>query len=395
MGCEFDRKRKSSSGCESGKKINKVKSSSTRVDNGVDSKLQKELLNAIIPDDDKLIDDTRIDPVESGKKIKKVKSSSTRVDNGVDSKLQKELWNAIIPCDEKLIDDTRIDPADHYQSDNERSVSVKAKEEVDDEVERIFKGFGRRKKNPEKSTEELGMFVEHRMAEFELADESDAELNLDNKPAINKLDKLPLLMDVLSKKPLQLEFSDRGVLTLLKNWLEPLLDGSLPNITVRSGVLKILLPPLSCSCQDLMKRQRVIESLPRTWLINGVRPIFNKSTRFEDTRKYLDDDKVLYRKPPVKRITHKTAMLDFKDTDDLDEFKRERKSCELSSSKQHASKPEAALLDFMIRARAKLVEHDKCRVQIHKKLRQLKAPKKKLLQASKLSAEGRDMFKFF
>ncbi|KAI3900880.1 hypothetical protein MKW92_024926 [Papaver armeniacum] len=378
MGCELDRKRKISSGCGSGKKIKKVR-------------------------------------------------SSTRVDNVVDSKLQKELWSAIIAdgdCDDKLIDDTRIDPADHYESDNERSVSVKAKEEVDDEVEKLFKGFGRRKKQPEKSAEELGMFVEHRMAEFELAAESDAELNLDNKPAITKLNKLPLLMDVLSKKPLQLEFLDRGVLTLLKNWLEPLPDGSLPNITVRSGVLKILtdfrmdleefdrreqlkrsglgkvIMFLSRSDEETAGNRKLAKDLVDKWS----RPIFNKSTRFEDTRKYLDDDRVLYRKPPVKRITHKTAMLEFKDTD-LDEFKRERKSGELSSSKQHASKPEAAPLDFMvrprskidpdeIRSRAKQVEHDKCRAQIRKKL-QLKAPKKKLLQASKLSAEGRDMFKFF
>ncbi|KAI3928208.1 hypothetical protein MKW98_023809 [Papaver atlanticum] len=367
MGCELDRKRKNSSGCE------------------------------------------------SGKKIKKVKSSSTRVDNGVDSKLQNELWNAIIPGDDKLIDDTRKDPADHYENDNERSVSVKAKEEVDDEVERLFKGFGRRKKKPEKSAEELGMFVEHRMAEFELAAESDAELNLDKKPAINKLDKLPLLMDVLSKKPLQLEFLDRGVLTLLKNWLEPLPDGSLPNITVRSGILKIL-TDFRLDLEEFDRREQLKRSglgktagnrkLAKDLVDKWSRPIFNKSTRFEDTRKYLDDDRVLYRKPPVKRITHKTAMLDFKDTDDLDEFKRERKSGELSSSKQHASKPEAAPLDFMvrpqskidpdeIRARAKQVEHDKCRAQIHKKLRQLKAPKKKLLQASKLNAEGRDMIKFF
>ncbi|RZC80579.1 hypothetical protein C5167_043152 [Papaver somniferum] len=234
-------------------------------------------------------------------------------------------------------------------------------------------------------------------------------------------------MDVLSKKPLQLEFLDRGVLTLLKNWLEPLPDGSLPNITVRSGVLKILtdfrvdleefdrreqlkrsdlgkvIMFLSRSDEETAGNRKLAKDLVDKWS----RPIFNKSTRFEDTRKYLnDDDRVLlYRKPPVKRITDKTAMLDFKDTD-LDEFKRERKSGDLSSSKQHASKPEAAPLDFMvrpqskidpdeIRARAKQVEHDKCRAQIHKKLRQLKAPKKKLLQASKLSAEGRDMFKCF
>jgi transcription factor SPN1 len=30
------------------------------------------------------------------------------------------------------------------------------------------------------------------------------------------------------------------VLTLLKNWIEPLPDGSLPNMNIRSAVLKLL-----------------------------------------------------------------------------------------------------------------------------------------------------------
>lgn len=42
------------------------------------------------------------------------------------------------------------------------------------------------------------------------------------------------------RKQLQQEFLDHGVLTLLKNWLEPLPDGSLPNINVRAAVLRIL-----------------------------------------------------------------------------------------------------------------------------------------------------------
>lgn len=109
------------------------------------------------------------------------------------------------------------------------------------------------------------------MAELEVAAENDAELNRQGKPAITKLRKLYLLTDVLSKlvtfpliswlgffahktvfpivcnedclfcrKQLQQEFLDHGVLTLLKNWLEPLPDGSLPNINVRAAVLKIL-----------------------------------------------------------------------------------------------------------------------------------------------------------
>jgi transcription factor SPN1 len=41
--------------------------------------------------------------------------------------------------------------------------------------------------------------VEQFIAEFEVAAEEDANLNRQSKPAINKLVKLPLLLDVLSK----------------------------------------------------------------------------------------------------------------------------------------------------------------------------------------------------
>lgn len=44
----------------------------------------------------------------------------------------------------------------------------------------------------------------------------------------------------LSRKQLQTEFLDHGVLTLLKNWLEPLPDGSLPNINIRAAILRVL-----------------------------------------------------------------------------------------------------------------------------------------------------------
>jgi transcription factor SPN1 len=43
------------------------------------------------------------------------------------------------------------------------------------------------------------MIVENLMAELEVTAEEDAELNRQSKPAINKLRKLPLLIDALSK----------------------------------------------------------------------------------------------------------------------------------------------------------------------------------------------------
>ncbi|OMO93383.1 hypothetical protein COLO4_16927 [Corchorus olitorius] len=76
-----------------------------------------------------------------------------------------------------------------------------------------------------------------------------------------------------------------------------------------------------------------------------------------------------------------------------------------SSSRHHASRPEATPMDFVIRpqskidpdeirARAKQVVQDQRRLKMNKKLQQLKAPKKKQLQATKLSVEGRGMLKY-
>jgi hypothetical protein len=48
------------------------------------------------------------------------------------------------------------------------------------------------------------------------------------------------LFVVACRRQLQQEFLDRGVLSSLKNWLEPLPDGSLPNINIRTGILKLL-----------------------------------------------------------------------------------------------------------------------------------------------------------
>ncbi|RXH70935.1 hypothetical protein DVH24_015557 [Malus domestica] len=305
--------------------------------------------------------------------------------------------------DDNFIDDTGVHPSDRYGSDNEpRSPShhPQAEEgEEDDEIKDMFKMGKKRKKN-EKSPAEVAFLVEKVMAELEVTAEEDADLNRQGKPAINKLKKLPLLTDVLSKKQLQQEFLDHGVLTLLKNWLEPLPDGSLPNINIRAAILQILtdfpidleqydrreqlkksglgkvIMFLSKSDEETTSNRKLAKELVDKWS----RPIFNKSTR------------------PVSNGTGMESR------DDVDEFSRERKSGQ-SSSRQHASRPEATPMDFLvrpqsridpdeIRARAKQGTQDQRRMKMNRKLQQLKAPKKKQLQATKLSVEGRGMVKY-
>lgn len=70
--------------------------------------------------------------------------------------------------------------------------------EEDDEINQLFK-VGKKKKKAEKSPAEIGMLVEEVLADLEVAAEEDANLNRQSKPAINKLKKLPLLTEVLSK----------------------------------------------------------------------------------------------------------------------------------------------------------------------------------------------------
>lgn len=329
--------------------------------------------------------------------------------------------------DDNFIDDTGVDPADRYGSDNEPHSPGNAPQaeegEEDDEMKDLFK-MGKKKKKSEKSAAEISLLVEKVMAELEICAEEDAKLNMLSKPAINKLKKLPLLTEVLSKKQLQQEFLDHGVLTLLKNWLEPLPDGSLPNINIRAAILKILtdfpidleqfdrreqlkksglgkvIMFLSKSDEEITANRKIAKDLVDKWS----RPIFNKSTRFEDMRNF-DDERAPFRRPSGKKPINKAGGMQSRDDDfDLAEFSQESKSSQ-SSSRQHASRPEAMPLDFMvrpqskidpdeIRARAKQTVQDQRRLKMNKKLQQLKAPKKKQLQATKLSVEGRGMVKY-
>lgn len=66
------------------------------------------------------------------------------------------------------------------------------------EINEFFK-IGKKRKKTEKSAAEVALLVESVMAELEVVAEEDAELNQQGKPAINKLKKLSLLTDVLSK----------------------------------------------------------------------------------------------------------------------------------------------------------------------------------------------------
>ncbi|XP_072052079.1 protein IWS1 homolog 1 [Arachis hypogaea] len=323
----------------------------------------------------------------------------------------KEMWDTIAGGDseddhegvrnvddDNFIDDTGLEAGGYYGSDEPRSPGDDAPQaeegEEDDEIKDLFK-IGKKKKKNERSPAEIALLVENVMAELEVTAEEDAELNRQGKPAINKLKKLDLLTEVLSKKQLQLEFLDHGVLTLLKNWLEPLPDGSLPNINIRTAILNILNDfPI-----DLEQYDRR-EQLKKSGLGKVIMFLSKSDEEINVNRKLA---KELVDKWVSNLLANKVAGMESRDGDLDLEFSQPRSG--RSSSRQHASRPEATPLDFVIRpqskidpeevrARAKAAAQDQQRMKMNKKLQQLRAPKKKQLQATKLSVEGRGMIKY-
>ncbi|KAH6822654.1 Transcription elongation factor family protein [Perilla frutescens var. hirtella] len=275
--------------------------------------------------------------------------------------------------DDNFIDDTGVDPSDRYGSGNEHSP---IEGEQDDEIKELFK-IGKKKKKNEKSPAEMALLVENVMAELEVVAEEDAELNRQGKPAINKLKKLFLLTDVLSKLcnlqfPIDLEQFDR------REQLK------------KSGLGKVIMF-LSKSDEETTANRKLAKELVDKWS----RPIFNKSTRFEDMKNF--EDERAYRRPPAKKVMSNAAGRASRDDDlDLPELSQGRKSGP-SSSRQHASRPEAMSMDFVVRPQSKVdpeAVRARAKQMMNKKLQQLKAPKRKQLQATKLSVEGRGMVKY-
>ncbi|KAG6552956.1 hypothetical protein Mapa_005293 [Marchantia paleacea] len=346
----------------------------------------------------------------------------------VDSEEDKELEPT--PADDNFIDDTGVEH-EGYSDDGGASPShapeaEEAEVEEKDELNKFFKSGKKKKNKNERSSEEIAMFVEQFMAKLDVAAEADADLNRASKPAIEKLKMLPELLTVLEKRQLQQEFLDRGVLSSLKNWLEPLPDGSLPNMNIRSALLK-LLTDLPIDVEVVERREQLKKSglgkvvmflsrlseetpgnkkLARDLVDKWSRPIFQKSTRYEDLKQYDDE------RPPPRRLQQPAKKPVAKPMDDSrggDELDMENDSGELKPGdpgyRYHASRPQAMPLDFVVRpasrvdaedvrARAKQLRMDERRAKMNKKLQLLRTPKRKNLQAARLSVEGRGVVSY-
>eukprot|EP00798_Chlamydomonas_sp_ICE-L_P021242 gene21242-28158_t len=99
--------------------------------------------------------------------------------------------------------------------------------------------FGAKKRRKQKESEaQMAMVVDDKLAKMEAAAEEDMEQHEAGRPAVQKLKMLKEADDFLAQKKYHEMFISAGGLGVLKAWLEPYSDGSLPNVKVRGCVLR-------------------------------------------------------------------------------------------------------------------------------------------------------------
>ncbi|KCZ79781.1 hypothetical protein H312_02833 [Anncaliia algerae PRA339] len=82
----------------------------------------------------------------------------------------------------------------------------------------------------------------------------DNENNEQNKPATNKLSQLDNLYKTCVNIKLQPTLIENDILSVIKMWLEPLPDKTLPNVLIRKTLLQLLLN-MKIKTQDLKNSQ--------------------------------------------------------------------------------------------------------------------------------------------
>ena len=135
---------------------------------------------------------------------------------------------------------------DPYRDDERAEGQIDEEEEDDPDanpldraLKRLKKQKGRRQKK-KLTDQEKHDYVLRRLRKMDEAYESDAAAVRSGKPGVSKLKLLPRVLEDLTRRELQDPFLERNVMALLKNWIKPLPNGSLPNLKLRSAIIDVV-----------------------------------------------------------------------------------------------------------------------------------------------------------
>lgn len=244
----------------------------------------------------------------------------------------------------------------------------------DEEMEDAPKKKKKKKRKGELSQQALSALAATTAAKMAQAAEEDIRLNRAGKPAINKVRMLKEVSIILDRVDLYRDFFAPGsqMMNVLRQWIEPLPDGSLPSLDVRTVILRALTRmPIDSeldeirmqlkqsglgkivlflykSEEEIPSNRKLAQSLVERWM----RPIFRLSNQYQDLQRVQAQD-ADRRRDEERRARQKRAKVAAVHAtgDDLDDG---RGKASTDNFKFHARVPEAAALDYAVRPKPEI-----------------------------------------
>eukprot|EP01027_Heterolobosea_sp_BB2_P015356 GEZU01021978.1.p1 GENE.GEZU01021978.1~~GEZU01021978.1.p1 ORF type:complete len:281 (-),score=106.51 GEZU01021978.1:125-967(-) len=252
---------------------------------------------------------------------------------------------------------------------------------------------------------------------FELVEQITAAYELDKKalragkPATNKLKLLPKLQEKIPKVYLQQKLIEHRLLDRLRDWLDFLPDGSLPNVNIRTAILALLAEfpvkgdtdrirrkddefkgiekhhlkeseiakvvlRLSRHPQETSENQRVASKLIQKWS----RLVFGLTSNYRNLAKY--EDEIARRTLSAKKARGEGSSSSSRN--------------EIITNPNRARIPARVDLEFVKRPEKKVAEAERkvsapppAQQRLAKKLAELKKPIKREGRAAKVAVEGK------
>eukprot|EP01097_Dermamoeba_algensis_P002546 TRINITY_DN2014_c0_g1_i2.p1 TRINITY_DN2014_c0_g1~~TRINITY_DN2014_c0_g1_i2.p1 ORF type:complete len:287 (-),score=65.03 TRINITY_DN2014_c0_g1_i2:263-1123(-) len=277
------------------------------------------------------------------------------------------------------------------------------KSEERSEIDQILDKMKKPRRKKMLTPDQIDPVVDDIIHKMTTAFKADSDSLEKNQPALKRVKILPEVISALSKVPYQSAFIEKNILVVLKTWLDPMPDGSLPNFNIREAILNVLhkLPidvdhlkssgigktvmQLSKNPNETHANKKMAESLIQNWS----RQLFKLSTKYSPS----DYEEQRREKQKPKSSTPTTVALPA--IKKLEE-KLEARTRDLQRSQSfRAMIPEKAAMDFTVRpvssAIAKPINQaaEQKKNQLLKKFQQKKSSGKR---AVKMSIEGRMMY---
>ena len=252
--------------------------------------------------------------------------------------------------DEGVAQDERVDFAD----DANAVTFEEAEEAMEDGQDDLDKLFNKGRRDSVGGEAEMARQAENLMAQMEAALDADQEAFASKTPALHKLRMLKKAEDAFGIQRMHDHLMRGGILGVLKGWLEPMPDGTLPNSKIRSGVLHMLVRLninsanedhrdqlkksgvgklvmlLSKLPEETQENQRVARGLVESWS----RPILGTGPSVEDAQNY--------REAQIQAASRRRSRPVDRDEDDKNPQRR------------NALIPQAAELDYTVRPKSKV-----------------------------------------